>query len=125
MCIRDRYNLTGSLSVAFKRLLSPRLPATRSISPSLSTSKGNKKFHQPCLSVIACFVNFPCPSGRRALLLMNTLIPPHSQHTRRSLSPSLSMSYQIALVTIPTCDNSFEYLSVTSVNFPVPSFCSR
>src|SRR5262249_2110075 len=100
------------------RLLSPRLPATRSISPSLSISQGKIKFHHPFLSVSIFFVNFP-------LLLMNASMPPHSSESSRSLSPSLSISNHSALVTKPANESSGATVDVTSLNFPVLSFSNK
>src|SRR5687768_12408603 len=90
----------------------------RSISPSLSTSQGNTKFHHPFSTVRYFFENFP-------LSFINAQIPSHSRESTRSLSLSLSISVQTACFTNPALANSGLYVAVTSVNFPVPSFCNK
>jgi hypothetical protein len=115
------YIVAGSAAVARRRVLSPRLPTTKSTRPSPVKSPATTRFHHPRLfSSPGTFSRAmrPPPALRKIVTGI------HSPTTTRSAFPSASTSRHSASVTMPTRASPGAACSVTSANRPRPSFRS-
>ncbi len=111
------YNLSGPFLPLQYFVFHPQFPASISRLPSLSTSFINTVCHNPVDNGNCALRNFP-------FLFMKIVSGIHSPAVTRSGRPSLSISANEALETIPI-DFSEIMFSPAIENFPLPSLISK